>query len=155
MSRYELAVADWVTNISARGPLAGVAEDGTDYNTNLPDLTEGWWCVTTLPCYVVRGLVGNDWFSLFYLAFLHSLSQWTCARVDSKTRGTRALGLVGMYTLVIDATHRSLTHPRAWSAAVRCVQTDRRGFDLGCGRSVHRLVSLILFFSEFVASLKG
>lgn len=34
---------DWVTNIAARGPLAGVAEDGTDYNTNLPDLTEGWW----------------------------------------------------------------------------------------------------------------
>lgn len=34
---------DWVTNIAARGPLAGVAEDGTDYNTNLPDLTDGWW----------------------------------------------------------------------------------------------------------------
>ncbi|CAM9519880.1 unnamed protein product, partial [Hapterophycus canaliculatus] len=37
-----------VTNIAARGPLAGVAEDGTDYNTNLPDLTEGWWGILGL-----------------------------------------------------------------------------------------------------------
>lgn len=35
--------ADWVTNIAGRGPLLGVAEDGSEYNTNLPDLTEGWW----------------------------------------------------------------------------------------------------------------
>lgn len=35
--------ADWVTNISDRAPLSGLAEDGTAYNTNLPSLTEGWW----------------------------------------------------------------------------------------------------------------
>ena len=32
--------ADWVTNISDRAPLSGLAEDGTAYNTNLPSLTE-------------------------------------------------------------------------------------------------------------------
>lgn len=37
------SIADWVTNISDRAPLFGVAEDGTAYNTNLPSLTEGWW----------------------------------------------------------------------------------------------------------------
>ncbi|CAM9711568.1 unnamed protein product [Ectocarpus sp. 12 AP-2014] len=42
------SIADWVTNIAARGPLAGVAEDGTDYNTNLPDLTDGWWGILGL-----------------------------------------------------------------------------------------------------------
>ncbi|CAN0380917.1 unnamed protein product, partial [Ascophyllum nodosum] len=34
---------DWVINITARTPLAGLAEDGTAYNSNLPDLPEGWW----------------------------------------------------------------------------------------------------------------
>ncbi|CAM9279105.1 unnamed protein product [Ectocarpus sp. 8 AP-2014] len=42
------SIADWVTNIAARGPLAGVAEDGTGYNTNLPDLTDGWWGILGL-----------------------------------------------------------------------------------------------------------
>ncbi|CAN0177755.1 unnamed protein product [Laminaria digitata] len=37
------SIADWVTNISDRGPLSSFAEDGTAYNTNLPSLTEGWW----------------------------------------------------------------------------------------------------------------
>jgi hypothetical protein len=39
----ESVCADWVINITARTPLAGLAEDGTAYNSNLPDLPEGWW----------------------------------------------------------------------------------------------------------------
>ena len=35
--------ADWATNIADRAPLIGSAEDGTAYNSNLPDGTEGWW----------------------------------------------------------------------------------------------------------------
>ncbi|CAM9100814.1 unnamed protein product [Discosporangium mesarthrocarpum] len=34
------SICDWVTNISSRGPLA---DPDSMYNTNLPDLTEGWW----------------------------------------------------------------------------------------------------------------
>ncbi|CAM9464400.1 unnamed protein product [Ascophyllum nodosum] len=37
------SVCDWVTNIADRSPLTEFAEDGTAYNSNLPDLTEGWW----------------------------------------------------------------------------------------------------------------
>ena len=39
----ESAGADWITDIADRAPLASYAEDGTPYNSNLPDLTEGWW----------------------------------------------------------------------------------------------------------------
>ncbi|CAM9416209.1 unnamed protein product, partial [Ascophyllum nodosum] len=37
------SVCDWVVNIADRTPLTGFAGDGTAYNSNLPDLTEGWW----------------------------------------------------------------------------------------------------------------
>ncbi|CAN0018893.1 unnamed protein product [Sphacelaria rigidula] len=37
------SIADWVTNIASRAPLEGFLDDGTTYNTNLPDLTDGWW----------------------------------------------------------------------------------------------------------------
>ncbi|CAN0454962.1 unnamed protein product, partial [Ascophyllum nodosum] len=37
------SACDWVINITARTPLAGLAEDGGAYNSNLPDLPEGWW----------------------------------------------------------------------------------------------------------------
>ncbi|CAN0380987.1 unnamed protein product, partial [Ascophyllum nodosum] len=37
------STCDWVMNITARTPLAGLAEDGAAYNSNLPGLSEGWW----------------------------------------------------------------------------------------------------------------
>lgn len=39
----ESAGTDWVASITDRIPLVNIAEDGTAYNSNLPNLTEGWW----------------------------------------------------------------------------------------------------------------
>ncbi|CAN0344518.1 unnamed protein product, partial [Ascophyllum nodosum] len=37
------SICDWITGIADRVPSTSYAEDGTPYNSNLPDLTEGWW----------------------------------------------------------------------------------------------------------------
>ncbi|CAM9464258.1 unnamed protein product [Ascophyllum nodosum] len=39
------SICDWVTNIADRAPMSGVAEDGTVYNSNLPDDADWWWGV--------------------------------------------------------------------------------------------------------------
>ncbi|CAN0254410.1 unnamed protein product, partial [Ectocarpus fasciculatus] len=84
------SIADWVTNIAARGPLAGVAEDGTDYNTNLPDLTEGWWGILGLK----RGaiLVSLCWVAM--LVHIIDRKWWQASVWAVISAGFTAVGII-------------------------------------------------------------
>ncbi|CAN0017419.1 unnamed protein product [Ascophyllum nodosum] len=69
------SICDWVTNIADRAPLGEVAEDGTAYNSNLPDLTEGWWGILGFK----RGaiLVSLCWVSI--LVYIIDRKWWQAA----------------------------------------------------------------------------